>query len=150
MCCSIRMRNSRNLGGCWPPPHSEALPPIKTVRRLYRERMQVEQSFRDFKTHFRATRSAPEGGHRGPHRSPLAGLYHGLLQFCGRARSQGSRDSWSPSSSRELSNPECVVPIHSRPLLEKTGGGQGFPSSRLPVRGRPYDFRRRGLSRWGG
>ncbi len=131
------------------PPHSEALPPIKTVRRLYRERMQVEQSFRDFKTHFRATRSAPEGGHRGPHRSPLAGLYHGLLQFCGRARSQGSRDSWSPSSSRELSNPECVVPIHSRPLLEKTGGGQGFPSSRLPVRGRPYDFRRRGLSRWG-
>ena len=104
------------------PHHSEALLPIKTVRRFYRERMQVEQSFRDFKTHFRTTRSAPEGGHREPHRSPLAGLYHGLLQFCGRARSQGSRDSPSPSSSRELSNPGCVIPTHSRPLLEKTGG----------------------------
>lgn len=51
MWCSIRVRNSGNRGGCWPPPHSEAFLPINTVLRLYRERMQVEQSFRDFKTH---------------------------------------------------------------------------------------------------
>jgi hypothetical protein len=42
MWCSIRTANSRNLGGCW-PPHSEALLPIKTVRRFYRERMQVDR-----------------------------------------------------------------------------------------------------------
>jgi hypothetical protein len=33
------------------PPGSEALLPTETVVVLYRERMQVEQSFRDFKTH---------------------------------------------------------------------------------------------------
>lgn len=33
------------------PPHSEGLLPTATVVALYRERMQVEQSFRDFKTH---------------------------------------------------------------------------------------------------
>ncbi len=33
------------------PPGSQALLPTKTVVALYRERMQVEQSFRDFKTH---------------------------------------------------------------------------------------------------
>lgn len=31
---------------------------------------------------------------------------------------------------------------------KKRGGGQGCPSSRLHVRGRPCDFRGRGLSRW--
>jgi Transposase DDE domain len=33
------------------PPGSQALLPAKAVVALYRERMQVEQSFRDFKTH---------------------------------------------------------------------------------------------------
>jgi hypothetical protein len=33
------------------PPHSAALVPAKTVVTLYRERMQVEHSLRDFKTH---------------------------------------------------------------------------------------------------
>jgi hypothetical protein len=33
------------------PPHSQALLPTQTVVRLYRERLQVEPSFRDFKTH---------------------------------------------------------------------------------------------------
>jgi hypothetical protein len=33
------------------PPDREALLPTATVVRLYRERMQVEQAFRDFKTH---------------------------------------------------------------------------------------------------
>ncbi len=33
------------------PPHSETLLPTQAVVALYRERMQVEQSFRDFKTH---------------------------------------------------------------------------------------------------
>src|SRR5881296_46824 len=33
------------------PPDSEAILPTETVVALYRERMQVEQSFRDFKTH---------------------------------------------------------------------------------------------------
>lgn len=33
------------------PPTSEKLLPTRTVVRLYRERMQVEQAFRDFKTH---------------------------------------------------------------------------------------------------
>ncbi len=33
------------------PPGSETLLPTETVVALYRERMQVEQSFRDFKTH---------------------------------------------------------------------------------------------------
>src|SRR5260370_25476242 len=33
------------------PSQSSALLPVRTVVALYRERMQVEQSFRDFKTH---------------------------------------------------------------------------------------------------
>jgi len=33
------------------PPAREAVLPTRTVVRLYRERMQVEQAFRDFKTH---------------------------------------------------------------------------------------------------
>jgi Transposase DDE domain len=33
------------------PPHSESILPTPTVVDLYRQRMQVEQSFRDFKTH---------------------------------------------------------------------------------------------------
>jgi len=33
------------------PPDSEAILPTETVVALYRERMQIEHSFRDFKTH---------------------------------------------------------------------------------------------------
>jgi hypothetical protein len=35
------------------PPHPEALLPIMTVLRLYRERTRVEQSCSDFETHLR-------------------------------------------------------------------------------------------------
>ena len=40
------------------------------------------------------------------------------------------------------------LPTPGRFSKKPGGGGQGCPSSRLHVRGRPCDFRGRGLSRW--
>jgi len=115
------------------PSQSSALLPVRTVVALYRERMQVEQSFRDFKTHLglrglRLKVNIAERTGRLLLAFTMAYCLALLLGISREAEKSSARfgDSASTPAPRKLSDFECALRGAGHvvtPALERTGPG---------------------------